>query len=355
MEKSSKTILSVIISCFVAYTLIIPSSFIFGLEDSTAINTTVEPSESPQIDATIEQPSKDIAQAVGTSTKSEPQMTEDAKSEGRTSQQFTQADKDSPIINNIPSKHSEQTFKTSSSTDTTPPGRIGTLTAKVVSSNQIDLKWSGVKDSDLHHYNVYRGTKSSFKITSGVTIPTGTSTTNTYSSTGLNPSTTYYYRVAAVDNAGNIGILSSAKSAKTSAAPSQIDTPPQKVSGVSVSSVSSTQINLKWNANKDSDLSHYDVYKGTKSSFTVSIGSTSPAGTTTTNSYSSTGLNPSTTYYYKVAAVDKAGHSSTLSSAKSGKTKPGHGDNNDTTPPAKVTGLTIATVSSSQLDLSWNK
>ena len=65
---------------------------------------------------------------------------------------------------------------------------------------------------------------------------------------------------------------------------------------------------MKWSANKESDFSHYNVYKGTKSSFTVTLGRTAPAGTSTTNSYLSTGLNPSTTYYYKVAAVDKAGH-----------------------------------------------
>ena len=42
-----------------------------------------------------------------------------------------------------------------------------------------------------------------------------------------------------------------------------------------------------------------------------------------------------------------------LSSGKSGKTKSGGG--NDTTPPAQVTGLTVSTVSSSQLNLAWNK
>ena len=83
------------------------------------------------------------------------------------------------------SKQSEQTTKASSSADMTPPGRVGTVTVKVVSDNQIDLKWTGVKDSDLDHYNVYRGTKSSFKVSSGVTVPTGTSSTNSYSSTGL--------------------------------------------------------------------------------------------------------------------------------------------------------------------------
>ena len=48
----------------------------------------------------------------------------------------------------------------------------------------------------------------------------GTSTTSSYHSTGLNPSTKYYFKVAAVDNAGNIGALSSEKSGVTGDAPS---------------------------------------------------------------------------------------------------------------------------------------
>ena len=90
------------------------------------------------------------------------------------------------------------------------------------------------------------GTKSSFKVSPGVTVPTGTSTTNSYSLTGLKPSTKYYVKIAAVDNSGNIGTLSSAKSGKTKApASTQTDSPPQKVGGLSVSSISSTPTQLE--------------------------------------------------------------------------------------------------------------
>ena len=61
-------------------------------------------------------------------------------------------------------------------------------------------------------------------MTPGVTSPAGTSTANSYSSTGLSPSTTYYYKVATVDNAGNIGPLSSQVS-KTTATPALLQIP----------------------------------------------------------------------------------------------------------------------------------
>ena len=84
-----------------------------------------------------------------------------------------------------------------SSSDKTPPEKVGTLSIKAISSSEIKLKWSASKASDLNHYNVYKSTKSSFKVTLGVTVPAGTSKTNSYSSTGLSPSTKYYYQIAA--------------------------------------------------------------------------------------------------------------------------------------------------------------
>ena len=83
------------------------------------------------------------------------------------------------------SKQSEQT-DASSSVDRASPGRVGAIFVKVVSDNRIDLKWTGVKGPDFNHYNIYMYTNPSFKISPGVTVPIGTSDTNSYSSTSLN-------------------------------------------------------------------------------------------------------------------------------------------------------------------------
>ena len=250
----------------------------------------------------------------------------------------------------------DSTRSASATPENAPPKKVSGLSIKSVSGNELQVKWTANKESDFSHYNIYMGSKSSFKVSPGDTPPTGTSTTNYYSSTGLQPSTKYYYKVAAVDSAGNIGSLSNSKHGKTkSITGSTQDKPPKQVTSLTVSSVSSTELSLKWTANKESDFSHYNIYMGSKSSFKVSPGDTPPTGTSTTNSYSNSGLKPSTTYYYKVAAVDKAGHIGSLSSTKSGKTKPGGiGNGNDTTPPAQVTGLTVSVQSSTQLNLDWN-
>jgi hypothetical protein len=63
--------------------------------------------------------------------------------------------------------------------------------------------------------NRYRGTTAGFSVTLGTTTPVGTPTTNSFSNTGLNPSITYYYKVSAVGNTGNIGPLSAERSGVT--------------------------------------------------------------------------------------------------------------------------------------------
>ena len=73
-------------------------------------------------------------------------------------------------------------------------------------------------------------------MTPGVTVPTGTSTTTSYANTGLSPSTTYSYRVAAVDIAGNIGPLSSQVSKTTAASTTSTDKTPPTVTSTSPAS-----------------------------------------------------------------------------------------------------------------------
>lgn len=102
--------------------------------------------------------------------------------------------------------------------------------------------------------------------------------------------------------------VSAAAGASTSASCSTVPSAP---SGLRGTAASSSVINLSWNADAapaNCVVTGYNVYRGTTSGFTPSSGNLIASGVTAT-SYSSSGLSPSTTYYYKIEAVDAAGAS----------------------------------------------
>ena len=90
---------------------------------------------------------------------------------------------------------------------TTPEG----LAAAAASSTQIDLAWNESTDNvGVEGYQIFRNGNR-------ITTTTGLS----FHSTGLSPSTTYVYQVAAYDAAGNVSPLSGAVNSKTFPLPSR--------------------------------------------------------------------------------------------------------------------------------------
>jgi hypothetical protein len=84
--------------------------------------------------------------------------------------------------------------------DTTAPTNPTNLTANVVSSPQVDLRWTASSDNvGVARYDILRCT--------GTCTPTGTVGTSSipsFSNTGLSSGTTYSYSVKAFDAAGNV-------------------------------------------------------------------------------------------------------------------------------------------------------
>ena len=76
-------------------------------------------------------------------------------------------------------------------------------------------------------------------------------------------------------------------------------TPPEVPTGLNVTTYSSNKLSLSWNANTDEEIAFYNVYRSTSAGGTYTKVD-SPA----MNSYLDTGLSASTTYYYKISAVD---------------------------------------------------
>lgn len=101
--------------------------------------------------------------------------------------------------------------------DVTAPGTPSGLVA-TPGIGRVSLAWTANTETDLKHYQVFRSTTSgSFGVAYDSAVPD-----NSYLDApvnGLTAGTTYYYKVAAVDQADNISALSSQVSAVPTAAP----------------------------------------------------------------------------------------------------------------------------------------
>src|SRR5439155_493520 len=162
-----------------------------------------------------------------------------------------------------------------------------------------------------------------------------------YSDTGLAPSTTYFYRVRAVDAAGNVGAASPVASAAT---PADTTPPSAPAALTATASTSAYSIALAWPAATDDvGVTGYRMERCLGPECATFTQVATPPGTT----YSDTGLAPSTSYSYQVKAVDAAGNVSTASATATASTP------TDTTPPSAPMGLTATAASATQITLSW--
>jgi fibronectin type 3 domain-containing protein len=99
-------------------------------------------------------------------------------------------------------------FPRSSTSENIPPSQVTGLQVVLNAGppRQMDLTWTANLETDLHHYNIYRGDQANFTV--NLSTPDFTSQTNTYSDSSVNAGQTYYYRIAAVNTSKTIGQLS---------------------------------------------------------------------------------------------------------------------------------------------------
>ena len=194
------------------------------------------------------------------------------------------------------------------STDSTPPSVPSGLAGMTVSDRQINLTWNGSTDtSGVQGYLVYRN---GVRIT---TLPVGSTS---YRSLGLSPSTSYEYRVLALDGSGNASALSGPITMTTASAA----TPPADTSAPTVPTwgtttcVNPNRIDLAWNASTDNrGVQGYRVFRDGVQVGTLTVGSTS---------FSDTGLSLGVQYVYTLRAIDGSSNLSGTSAARFGTTCP---------------------------------
>ncbi len=157
------------------------------------------------------------------------------------------------------------------------------------------------------------------------------SPTTTYSDTGLAPSTTYTYRVSAVNGDSIEGSDSSPINVTTL---DPVAPPPP--ANLSATTVSASEIDLAWTAPDANDLIGYRVYRNGDLV-------AEPTGTT----YRDSGLQAFTTYNYTVTARDNEGLESDPSGSAQATTLDG-------TPPTRPENLTATATGTTSIGLSWS-
>lgn len=194
------------------------------------------------------------------------------------------------------------------------------------SDKSVTLSWAPV--AGARQYHVYRGEDASFRADEFHLI--ATTLRPEFTDDWLDAGTKYCYRVGSVAANASQGAVSEPVSATTAA---EGDSPPAKVGSVTTGLISDPRawrgdepdvMYLQWGQNQESDLHHYELYRGDRPDFepdeTTLVAKVEP-GPYVVVPYEDRGLKPHTTYYYRVRAVDKDNHEGQMSEVCPGTTR----------------------------------
>jgi|GEM_PF-1199713 len=185
------------------------------------------------------------------------------------------------------------TFTTQASVDTTPPVISG-VSASNVTVNSASISWSTDEPSDSQ---VEYGTTSAYG--SAIVASGSLITSHSVPLGSLSAGVDYHYRVKSKDAAGNLAVSGDFTFTTVNA----VDTTAPVISGVSVSSITSSSAVVSWTTNEPSDT---QVDCGTTSGY----GSLSGLNSSMVTAHSAfmSGLSPSTSYHYRARSKDAAGN-----------------------------------------------
>jgi chitodextrinase len=222
--------------------------------------------------------------------------------------------------------------------------------------NSVNLSWTASGDDSLTgtatqydlRYATSAITAANFSSATQVTgepTPGAPGAAESFTVTGLQPATTYWFAIKTADDAGNWSLLSNVISKATTVAPDVIRPAP---ASVAVSAVNDTSATLAWTAVGDDSLSgtatsyqiRYSTAPITAANFasaTAATGVPTPAAPGTAQNLIVRGLSRQATYYFALRTADEVGNLSALSNVPSATTT-------DTMSPAAIHNLAASFV-----------
>ena len=225
------------------------------------------------------------------------------------------------------------------------PGPPRSLTAVAVGASVIELNWRAPLDSGSSAIIGYWIEVSTDGGVTWSSRSTG-STTTRYRDTGLAPNTTRHYRVSAI-NSYDTGALSNVDSATTEVPVPPVPDAPTRLTA---RAGGTSTIDLDWTAPSSVSAAPITGYRIEVSSTGNSRWTALEADTDSrATDYTHTGLNPGTTRYYRVAAINTAGRGarSSVASATTDVTAPGA--------PSGLRAVPSGLGGSGQLLLTWTR
>ncbi len=200
------------------------------------------------------------------------------------------------------------------------PGAVGPLSARDVTDSTVQLSWPGAANRDAV-YNVYRSDDPEAPPTAYTMVARVRG--NTFADRGLHIATAYHYRVAAVSSANLQGPVSAPLVVTTAG---KNTTPPHPVYEAGIVRRAPDTLFVYWRKNTEPDVARYRVFRGRTPDF--GIADREPDAVVEANAYflqvfHDTGLQPDTTYYYRIQPVDWSDNVQTVSPLISATTPKG--------------------------------
>ncbi|WP_394747853.1 ThuA domain-containing protein [Spongiimicrobium salis] len=213
-------------------------------------------------------------------------------------------------------------------TDDIPPTAPTNLNADDISPSTTDLSWDAATDNiGVTSYQIYQDEVEIDRVAD----------TN-YNVTGLSPNTSYSFAVTALDAATNESEFSEAVVITT--AETSDHEAPSAPSNLRATAIAQTTLDLSWDAATDNvGVTSYAVYQDDVEIARVAV-----------TTYQVTGLNPDTSYDFRLTAFDIAGNESESTEVLTLSTL----EATDTEAPSVPANLMASSITETSLDLNWD-